>query len=88
MGKTELAANLFRITQTEEKIRNEDIEGQSPLERAAEHVGREVRQTMIKISGTAPERLPTEQDIRLVRSGLKKAGKSLLELITRSRSQR
>jgi DNA-damage-inducible protein D len=40
MGKTELAANLFRLTQTEEKIRNEDLRGQRPLERAAEHVGK------------------------------------------------
>lgn len=75
MAKTELAANLFRITQTEGKIRNEDIEGQSPLEEP-----REVRQTMIKMSGTAPERLPPEQDIRLVRSGLKKAGKEFARI--------
>jgi DNA-damage-inducible protein D len=49
MGKTELAANLFRITQTDEKIRNEDVHGQKPLERAAEHVGRKVRDTMISL---------------------------------------
>lgn len=64
MGKTELAANLFRITQTEEKIRNEDISGQRPLERAAESVGRDVRDTMYRISGTRPERLPPAQDIK------------------------
>ena len=46
MGKTELAANLFRVTQTEEKIRGERIRGQKPLEHAAEDVGREVRRTM------------------------------------------
>jgi len=54
MGKTELAANLFRVTQTEEKIRGERIRGQKPLERAAEDVGREVRRTMVKISGRRP----------------------------------
>lgn len=80
MGKTELAANLFRLTQTDEKIRNEDIRGQKPLERVAERVGREVRETMIKISGTAPERLPAEADIRKVRSGLKRAGKEFAKI--------
>ncbi len=51
MGKTELAANLFRITQTEEKIRNEKIRGQKNLENAHYAVGRKVRQTMQEISG-------------------------------------
>jgi DNA-damage-inducible protein D len=80
MGKTELAANLFRLTQTEEKIRNEDLRGQRPLERAAEHVGKRVRSTMIDLSGTPPERLAPEQDIRQVRSGLKKAGREFARL--------
>ncbi len=55
MGKEELAANLFRITQTELKIKNEHIKGQQKLEVTAENVGQEVRNTMIKISGIAPE---------------------------------
>ena len=80
MGKSELAANLFRITQTEDKIRNEDIRGQKPLERAAESVGKKIRATMIEISGTPPERMPPEQDIRAVRTGLKKAGKAFAQL--------
>jgi DNA-damage-inducible protein D len=80
MGKTELAANLFRLTQTDEKIRNEDLRGQKPLERAAEHVGRKVRATMVELSGTPPERLAPEQDIRVVRSNLKKAGKEFARL--------
>ena len=42
MGKTELAANLFRITQTEEKIANQNVRGQKNLERAHEMVGKEV----------------------------------------------
>jgi DNA-damage-inducible protein D len=58
MGKTELAANLFRVTQTEEKIRAERIRGQQPLQRAAEDVGRKVRRTMMEISGKRPEDLP------------------------------
>jgi DNA-damage-inducible protein D len=80
MGKTELAANLFRITQTEEKIRNEDIVGQKPLERAAEHVGKTVRKTMIDLSGTRPEQLSAVRDILKVRGDLKKAGREYARL--------
>jgi DNA-damage-inducible protein D len=80
MGRSELAANLFRITQTEEKVRNEDIRGQSPLERAHESVGREVRETMKRISGSVPERLTLAEDIRTVRTGLKRTGKEFAKL--------
>jgi DNA-damage-inducible protein D len=80
MGKTELAANLFRITQTEEKIRNEDIRGQRPLEKAHESVGKEVRETMRRISGTLPEQLPPAEDIKKVRSGLKRTNKEFAKI--------
>lgn len=80
MGRAELAANLFRITQTEEKILNEDIRGQQPLERAHFEVGREVRDTMYRISGTRPEALPVADDIKKVRSGLKRAGKEFAKI--------
>lgn len=73
MGKTELAANLFRVTQTEQKIENENIRGQTSLENAAHYVGREVRKTMIAVGGSAPEALPPVCDIKDVRKGLKKA---------------
>lgn len=72
MGKEELAANLFRITQTEAKLRNGNARGQYPAERVAEHVGRKVRQTMLELSGTSPESLPLAEDLRTVKSGLKK----------------
>ncbi|MBP2316948.1 BRO family protein [Azospirillum soli] len=75
MGKEELAANLFRITQTEAKIRNESVRGQRNLERTAYSVGFKVRQTMEEISGTNPESLPPAQDIRQVQSALKTAHK-------------
>jgi len=80
MGKTELAANLFRITQTEEKIKNEEIYGQRPLERAAEHVGRTVRQTMINLSGTKPEDLLPAQDIKTVRTNLKQSRREFAKI--------
>ncbi len=80
MGKTELAANLFRITQTEEKIRNEDIIGQRPLERAAETVGRGVRQSMMELGGTPPERLAPAEDIKKIKASLKQTGKAYAKL--------
>ena len=80
MGKAELAANLFRLTQTEERIRNDDIKGQHRLEVTAEKVGRAVRKTMIETGGTAPEHLRPAQDIREVRKDLKKARKEFVKL--------
>ena len=77
MGKDELAANLFRITQTELKIKNENIRGQSRLETTAENVGREVRGTMIKISNVAPEDLPMDRDINEVKKELKSKSKKI-----------
>lgn len=59
MGSTELAANWFRITQTDEKLKNDDIQGEGYACATHRKVGRSVRQTMIEISGTAPEELPT-----------------------------
>lgn len=80
MGKTELAGNLFRITQTEEKIKNEQIRGQANLEHAATQVGRKVRQTMIEISGVPPELLPVEDDIKEVKKNLKATHKEFKKL--------
>lgn len=77
VGKEELAANLFRITQTEAKIRQEKIRGQSNLEDTAFQVGKKVRKTMIDISNTRPEDLPLAQDIKKVKSDLKKTHKEL-----------
>lgn len=80
MGKTELAANLFRVTQTEEKIRSERIRGQQSLERAAEDVGRKVRRTMIDISGKKPEDLPVAEDIKEVHKKLKSSQREIRKL--------
>lgn len=80
MGKTELAANLFRVTQTEEKIRAEKIHGQSALESAASSVGKKVRQTMIEISQRAPENLPAAGDIKDVQKHLKASHREIKRL--------
>lgn len=80
MGKTELAANLFRVTQTEEKIRAERVRGQKNLEHTAEDVGRKVRRTMIEISGKAPENLPPVEDIKSVHKKLKTSHRAIKKL--------
>ena len=74
MDRTELAANLFRVTQTDNKIKNDDIRGQTDLEKTAFAVGKAVRNTMIEISGTRPEDLPLAQHIKEARKALKTAG--------------
>jgi DNA-damage-inducible protein D len=80
MGKEELAANLFRITQTEAKIRNEGITGQKRLEDAAFSVGSQVRRTMEDISGTRPENLPLAADTNTLKSAIKSTQKEFLKL--------
>ncbi|MGO8794013.1 MAG: BRO family protein [Candidatus Sulfotelmatobacter sp.] len=80
MGKQEMAANLFRLTETEAKIKNEDVQGQRRLEQTAEAVGRRVRTTMMELSGTRPEYLPVATDIKQVQSGLKKTQKEFGKL--------
>lgn len=78
MGSEELAANIFRITQTEARIRNQNIHGQSRLEDAAETVGRSVRDVMIANTGTAPENIRLSQDkIQKVKSSIKKTKRAL-----------
>ena len=64
MGSTELAANLFRATQTEEKLHRENIQGKQKANKTHFEVGKKVRQTIQEIGGTMPENLPTEESIK------------------------
>jgi len=65
MGSTELAANLFRATQAEDKLRRENIQGKSNANQTHFEVGMVVRQTIEKLGGTMPEDLPVaEKSIR------------------------
>lgn len=64
MGSTELAANLFRATQAEEKLRREKITGKAKANKAHEEVGAKVRQTIKELGGTMPEDLPTAESIK------------------------
>ncbi|SOY85069.1 DNA damage-inducible protein D [Cupriavidus taiwanensis] len=61
MGSTELAANLFRATQTEEKLRRESVQGKKQANQTHFQVGAKVRQTIADLGGTMPEKLPTPE---------------------------
>jgi DNA-damage-inducible protein D len=71
-GTTELAANLFRITQTDEKIKKDQIRGDELAARTHFMVGGKVRQTIKDIGGTPPENLLPEQHIRKLKNKKKK----------------
>jgi DNA-damage-inducible protein D len=58
MGSTELAANLFRATQTEDKLRRDGVQGKTQANQTHFAVGRKVRQTIDELGGTMPEHLP------------------------------
>ena len=61
MGSTELAANLFRITQTDEVLKNNNIKTEQAACETHHMVGQAIRQTIKKVGGTMPEKLPTPQ---------------------------
>lgn len=61
MGSTELAANLFRATQTDEKLRRENVQGKQAAYDTHYQVGKKVRQTIQELGGTMPEDLPTPE---------------------------
>ncbi|MDE6370577.1 MAG: DNA damage-inducible protein D [Duncaniella sp.] len=83
MGSTELAANLFRATQTEDKLRREGIVGKNNANRIHHDVGAKVRDTIRELGGTMPENLPTADSIKklenkekhILKSGEKKDAK-------------
>lgn len=73
MGSTELAANLFRATQTEEKLKRENVQGKREANKAHYEVGEKVRATIKDLGGTMPEALPTPaQSIKQVENAKKK----------------
>lgn len=73
MGSVELAANLFRITQTEDKLRREQISDKKTATKTHHAVGKKVRQTIRELDGEMPENLPKpELDIKKLESKIKK----------------
>ncbi len=76
MGSTELAANLFRATQAEEKLRRDNIQGKQNANKTHFEVGQKVRQTIGELGGTMPENLPTpDKSVKQVENAQKKLGK-------------
>ena len=59
MGSDELIANLFRISQTEQKLKNENIETEKNANKIHFEVGKKIRKTIMELGGTMPENLPT-----------------------------
>lgn len=78
MGSTELAANLFRATQTEEKLRREEIKGKEKANQTHFEVGKKVRQTIKELGGTMPEDLPVpDEDLKKIEKSAKKTVKKI-----------
>jgi DNA-damage-inducible protein D len=76
MGSTELAANLFRATQAEEKLKRDQVRGKQRANQTHFDVGKKVRQTIGELGGTMPEYLPTpEQGIKQIETSKKKPEK-------------
>ena len=59
MRSDELIANLFRISQTEQKLRNENINSENDANKTHYEVGSKIRETIKELGGTMPENLPT-----------------------------
>jgi DNA-damage-inducible protein D len=72
MGSTELAANLFRATQAEEKLRRDNVRGRDEANRTHREVGAKVRQTIRELGGTMPEDLPVVENIRKIEARQRK----------------
>ena len=79
MGSTELAANLFRATQTEEKLRKENIRGKQKANQTHYEVGAKVRKTIAEIGSTMPENLPVAENIKTVQKKLDKTDRKKLD---------
>lgn len=77
MNTTELIANQFRMSQTREKLKRENIKNQRDAIETHEAVGREVRAAIAKIGGTPPENIPPAEPIKNVEKRLKKSNPKL-----------
>lgn len=77
MGRSELAANAFRVTQTEDKLRRERIIGQTKAIETHHEVGKTVRKAIEEIGGVMPEELPAEPTIKPLLAEKKRKQKNL-----------
>jgi len=83
-GTTELAANLFRITQTDEKIKKDNIKGDRDASQTHFMIGGKVRQTIKDIGGTLPEHLQPEKHIK----ELKKEKRKMIRGINKPKTKK
>ena len=73
MGSTELAANLFRATQAEEKLKRESVQSKQRANNTHYEVGKKVRDTIRELGGTMPEAMPTpDQSVKQIEGTKKK----------------
>jgi DNA-damage-inducible protein D len=79
MGSAELAANLFRATQTETKLRQENIQGKNNANKTHFEVGKKVRKTIQELGNPMPETLPTEESIKNLEKEKNKQNKAKLK---------
>jgi DNA-damage-inducible protein D len=76
MGSAELAANFFRATQTEQKLRRDHVKGKDAANMTHYLVGKKIRETIQELGGTKPEELPVADSIKKLESKRKKLGKN------------
>lgn len=72
MGSTELAANLFRATQAEDKLIRDKVKGKNNANKTPLEVGKKVRPTIKDLGGTMPENLPVEESVKKIQKTEKK----------------
>ncbi|HVX00439.1 MAG TPA: DNA damage-inducible protein D, partial [Candidatus Babeliaceae bacterium] len=87
MDTTELIANQFRMSQTREKLKRENVKNQRDAMEAHELVGKEVRTAIVKIGGTLPENIPPAEHIKNVKKRLK-TSKPMLSLDSKEAKQK
>lgn len=81
MGRTELAANLFRVTQAEERIKNDpNVNNQASAEKAHYQIAKQVRDIVIANTNILPENMPVAKKIDDSKKDFKKLGKNLGKL--------
>lgn len=79
MGSEELAANLFRATQADAKLKREGTYGEQKANLAHYEVGQKVRKTIRELGGTMPENLPAADGIGRAKTRIKSADKKKLK---------
>ena len=79
MWSEELAANLFRTTQADAKLRRENIQGEMNANLTHYHVGQKVRKTIEELGGTMPEDLPPTDSVKKAKGRIKKSDKKNIE---------